>query len=134
MSYYQQVHDLAKSSSLYVGKSVNETQLIFNPGTPIFAESYIPYADTFVTFEGTADDYQSFEAAAYTNSYNASTFMQIVHTCDDDASISATLAQFTAQNAAFLYLTNLAEPNPYYDLPSNNTWTQLLAYMANSTA
>ena len=135
MSYYQQIHDLAKDSSLYVGKLVNDTQLIFNPGTPTFPEAYMPYADTFVSFEGSADEYESFQPAAYANSYNASKFMNIVHTCQTNDAISATLSRFNAQNTEFLYLTNLAlNPNPYSDLPDNNTWGQELAYIANSTA
>ena len=95
----------------------------------------MPYADTFVTFEGSADEYQSFQAAAYANSYNASKFMNIVHTCQTNASIAATLSSFSAQNVEYLYLTNLAlDPNPYSDLPDNNTWAQELAYIGNSTA
>lgn len=133
MSYYQQIHDLAKNSTLYSGKSLSNTQLIFNPGEPDVPEAYIPYADTFVTFEGSASDYQSFQPAAYTNTYDSSKFWHIVHTCEDSAAVSATLAQFDVQHAEFLYLTDLIEPNPYSDLPGMDAWAQLLEYMANHT-
>ncbi|KAL0038256.1 hypothetical protein WJX79_010230 [Trebouxia sp. C0005] len=39
--------------------------------------------------------------------------------------------QFTNQTAEFLYLTDLGLPNPYNNLPSIDTWAQLLSYMAN---
>ena len=133
MSFYQQVHDLAKNSSLYTRDTVANTQLIFNPGESDVPEVYIPYADTFITFEGTADSYQSFQPAAYTNNYDTSKFWHIVHTCETSAAVNATLVQFNSQHAEFLYLTDLIEPNPYNDLPSTDVWAQELAYISNNT-
>lgn len=110
------------------------TQLIFNPGAPGVPEAYLPLADTFVTFEGSATSYQSFQAADYTDNYDASKFWHIVYACNTSVTINATLQQFTKQKAEYLYLTDLGLlPNPYANLPSIETWAQLLAYMAGVT-
>lgn len=122
-----------KNSSLYADESVSATQLIFNPGTPSVPEAYMLLADTFVTFEGSATSYQEFQPAAYTDDYDASKFWHIVYSCDSNATINATLQQFTSQKAEYLYMTDLGLPNPYNNLPSTQTWAQLLAYMANAT-
>ena len=134
LQYYQQICNAAKNSSLYSHESVNNTQLVFNPGEPNVPEAYMTLADTFLTFEGSADSYQSFQPADYTNNYDASKFWHVVYLCNTNATINATLAQFNSQHARYLYITDLDEPNPYSDLPSENTWTQLLAYMASTTS
>ncbi|DBA66414.1 TPA: hypothetical protein ACH3X2_002393 [Trebouxia sp. C0005] len=129
--FIDDMYILVKNSSLYANESVARTQLIFNPGAPDVPEAYLPLADTFVSFEGSATSYQSFQPAAYTNNYTASKFWHIVYDCNSNATINATLQQFTNQTAEFLYLTDLGLPNPYNNLPSIDTWAQLLSYMAN---
>ncbi|DBB13507.1 TPA: hypothetical protein ACH3X3_000555 [Trebouxia sp. C0006] len=131
VDYYQEIHDAVKNSSLYANESVAQTQLIFNPGAPDVPEAYLALADIFVTFEGSATSYQTFQPAAYTNNYTASRFWHIVYDCNSNATINATLQQFTNQTAEYLYMTDLGLPNPYNNLPSIDTWAQLLSYMAD---
>ena len=113
--------------------SVSSAQLIFNPGQPSVPEEYMPLADTFLTFEGSADSYQSFLPADYTSNYAPSKFYHLVYRVGN-ATINATLSQFDSQHAEYLYITDLDEPNPYGALPANSTWAQLLAYMASTSS
>ena len=108
-------------------------QLIFNPGQPVVPEEYMPLADTFMTFEGSAESYESFVPANYTSNYAPSKFFHVVYRVSN-ATINATLSQFNSQHAEYLYMTDLDEPNPYGSLPANSTWAQLLAYMASTTS
>jgi len=131
VQYYQEIYNGVKNSSLYSDESVDDTQLIFNPGAPEVPEAYMPFADIFLTFEGSAASYTNFQAADYTDDYDASKFWHVVYSCDSNATINATLEQFTNQRAEYLYITDLGLPNPYGNLPSIETWAQLLAYMGD---
>lgn len=126
VAYYQQIHNIVKASSA-------NKQLIFNPGQPMVPEAYLNTSDVFVTFEGSAESYTSFEPATYTNSYPPSRFYHIVYGADTSTTINSTLQQFSEQHAKWLYMTDLLEPNPYYDLPGNATWAALLDYMSSFT-
>ena len=126
VSYYTQVHDYVKGIS-------KSQQLIFNPGQPVMPEAYMNLSDVFVSFEGSAQSYSTFTPAAYTNNYASSKFWHVVYGCDTDATINSTLQQFNQQHAAWLYMTDLLEPNPYENLAGNATWTAELNYMAKHT-
>ena len=129
VQYYQQIYDAVKESAM--NDSVSSAQLILNPGQPSIPEEYMPLADTFLTFEGSAESYQSFLPADYTSNYAPSKFYHVVYRVSN-ATINATLSQFNSQHAEYLYMTDLDEPNPYGALPANSTWAQLLAYMAST--
>lgn len=132
VQFYQQIHDAVKGSAGQVLDSASSIQLIFNPGQPVVPEAYLPLADIFLTFEGSAESYQSFSAADYTLNYAPSKFWHVVYRCSSNATIDATLSQFNSRHAEYLYITDLDEPNPYYSLPAENTWAQLLAYIAST--
>lgn len=130
VQYYRQIHDAVKDST--VNECVSSKQLIFNPGQPFVPEEYMPLADTFLTFEGSAEAYQSFVPAYYTSNYAPSKFYHLVYRVSN-ATINATLSQFNSQHAEYLYITDLDQPNPYDALPAKSTWAQLLAYMASTS-
>ena len=130
VQYYQQIYDAVKERAL--NESVSSEQLIFNPGQPSVPEEYMPLADTFLTFEGSVESYQSFLPADYTSKYAPSKFYHVVYRVSN-ATINATLSQFNSQHAEYLYITDLDEPNPYDALPANSTWAQLLAFMASTS-
>ncbi|KAL3137162.1 hypothetical protein ABBQ32_006729 [Trebouxia sp. C0010 RCD-2024] len=132
VQFYQQIHDAVKGSAGQVLDSASSIQLIFNPGQPVVPEAYLPLADTFLTFEGPAESYQNFSAADYTVNYPSSKFWHVVYRCSSNATIDATLSQFNSQHAEYLYVTDLDQPNPYYSLPDEKTWAQLLAYVAST--
>ena len=131
VQYYQQIYDAVKDSA--VNERVSSKHLIFNPGQPSVPEEYMPLADTFLTFEGSAESYQSFLPADYTSNYAPSKFYHLVY-CVSNATVNATLSHFNSQHAEYLYITDLDEPNPYGALPANSTWAQLLAYMASTNS
>lgn len=94
----------------------------------------MPLADTFLTFEGSAESYQTFLPADYTADYPSSKFWHLVYRCSSNATINATLSQFNSQHAEYLYITDLDQPNPYYSLPTENTWARLLSYIASTNS
>lgn len=111
------------------GKSANYS-LVYNPGQPVIPEEYMSTADVFCTFEGSAESYNSFVPASYTNDYPSSKFFHQVYGAGTTAAIAATLQQFHEQHAKWLYMTELVEPNPYDPLAGNAPWTALLNYMS----
>jgi hypothetical protein len=110
-------------------KKIHQTenmQVIGNPGTAI-ADCYIPAgsrgADIFVTFEGTAADYQAagwvggnvWSDAGYRLGveYTDVWFQHLVHAAPVAAGKNAFQTAFGERKASFAYVTDQALPNPW---------------------
>ncbi|KAL3156516.1 hypothetical protein ABBQ38_000814 [Trebouxia sp. C0009 RCD-2024] len=133
LEYYKQIRKAVKSDRSKDDTTHANQLLVFNPGVPQVPEAYMPVADVFVVFEGSAQAYVSYQASQYATKHSMSKFWHIVHSCSTEDLVMQTLRRFHEREAKWLYMTDLTMPNPYCSLGSKEVWQRLLSYMSDSS-
>lgn len=119
--YYDQLSAEVRQILAVKGQSNLCPSLVFNPGTSVI-EKYMPLADVFATFEGSADDYAKHTPSEYVQQYPVKKFWHIVYDAECQE-MQEVLLQFKSKHAAWIYVTHLGLPNPYNALPEAPMWT-----------
>src|SRR5206468_3692290 len=95
----------------------------------ITPECFVTSADVILNFEGSYSQYQSWTAAGWESSYDASHFWHLVYaTAADEMPAAVLMSQ--QRNAGYVYVTpDVLTPNPWDTLPPEPYWSNELAYV-----
>lgn len=93
--------------------------VVGNPGDTAVTSWQLEDVDTVVTFEGPAASYAAYSPPAWVLSARPQQIANIVFGVSEGSQMEADCTKAAADNAGFLYVTNLPEkPDPYEALPS----------------
>lgn len=93
--------------------------MVANPGATASSGWQLAYADTLVTFEGSAAQFESYLPAAWVLEAQRRQIADIVYGASSSAQMQQACTHAQEANAGFVYVTDLAgHPNPYASLPS----------------
>ena len=114
--------DYLKDIYDYIKAEYPSFTVMANPGTHI-PDAIAPYADIFITYEGTADTYlsQSYPVATSTfenDPANASRIMHIIYAAQT-SQYQQVIDTSRERNAGVVYITNDVMSNPFDTLPSD---------------
>lgn len=123
-SYYGSVADRVRTHA--------EHLVVVNPGTNP-AECAAGFSDVIVNFEGTAGEYQTWSPALWTGGYSADRFWHLIYGADA-TDVSALVSLSGERNAAHVYVTDDAMPNPWDALPGQSAWSSLLGAVSGRSA
>ena len=123
-SYYGSVADRIRTHG--------EHLVVVNPGTNP-EECAAGFSDVIVNFEGTAGEYQTWSPASWTGGYPADRFWHLIYGADA-TDVSSLVSLSGERNAAHVYVTDDAMPNPWDALPGPSAWSSLLGAVSGRSA